>query len=108
MIEEKDVIIISKRSFTGQREKFSNRALNIDPSKLNYYHCVFNINDVNDDIFKAEIMLYSIIKNHYSKNLEGITKTKNGFMNLSRFLQSKKSHQNHSPLSKGVLLHEHV
>ncbi len=73
-LEEKDVVIISRRYFTEQKEKYSNQALNINPSKLNYYYCIFNINDVNNDIFKAEIKLYSLNKSHYSKKLEGINK----------------------------------
>ncbi|MCP4498808.1 MAG: hypothetical protein GY822_02440, partial [Deltaproteobacteria bacterium] len=38
-LEEKDVVIISRRYFTEQKEKYSNQALNINPSKLNYYYC---------------------------------------------------------------------
>ncbi len=68
---EKNDVIINFRRAIGERENLSNRALNKDPSKMNYHHFILNVNNVSNDIFIAEIELYSSAARQYTKHLKG-------------------------------------
>ncbi len=70
---DRDVIIYLRR-YSGQKAKLLDGALHMDPSKVNKYHSILNIHEVNKDAFKAVINLYSNTIHHDSINSTGIAK----------------------------------
>ncbi len=72
-LEGKDVIFSFRRA-GGLKAKYSKGALHTEPFKQNYYHFILNIYNVSNDVFKAEIKLYSNTIRLLNKKLEGISK----------------------------------
>ena len=73
ILEGKDVII-SDRGVSGKKSDLSNWALYKNSSKMKKYHSILNIYEVNHDVFKAVIKLYSNTINLNPKPSVGRTK----------------------------------